>query len=75
MSPTDQDLNLELEERADYIPDDMLVSETAINDFYSAVTKKLLQTGTKLLTGPRGCGKTHLMRYRAHWAPGIPCAL
>ncbi len=63
MSSADQDLNLELEERADYIPDDMLVSETAINDFYSAVTKKLLQTGTKLLTGPRGCGKTHLMRY------------
>lgn len=62
MSPSD-DLNLELEERADYIPDDSLVSETAINDFYTSVTQKLLQTGTKLLIGPRGCGKTHLMRY------------
>lgn len=59
----DQELEAQLEERADYIPLDRLESETAFTDFYDQVHRKLVHTGTKLLSGPRGCGKTHLMRY------------
>lgn len=59
----DEELEAQLEERADYIPLERLESETAVTDFYESVHRKLIHTGTKLLSGPRGCGKTHLMRY------------
>ena len=62
-SAPDEELEAQLEERADYIPLERLESETAVTDFYGAVHRKLVHTGTKLLSGPRGCGKTHLMRY------------
>ncbi len=53
----------ELEERADYITDEELRDGTATNDFFEDVQKKLLGRGTKLVVGPRGCGKTHMMRF------------
>ena len=53
----------ELEERADYITDDELRVGTATNDFFDDVQTKLLGRGTKLVVGPRGCGKTHMMRF------------
>lgn len=63
MAGPDEELDAQLEERADYIPLDRLERETAVTDFYENVHRKLIHTGTKLLSGPRGCGKTHLMRY------------
>lgn len=53
----------ELEERADYITNDELRQSTATNDFFDQIQRKLLGRGTKLVVGPRGCGKTHMMRY------------
>src|SRR3954451_24223602 len=59
----DQDLDQTLEQRADYIPLDKLRRETAKGDWFDAVHQALTDRGTKLLVGPRGCGKTHVMRY------------
>jgi hypothetical protein len=56
-------VRIELEERADYITDDELLNSTATNDFFDEVQRKLVGRGTKLVVGPRGCGKTHMMRY------------
>lgn len=63
MAQDSEDLQKALEQRADYIPYDELLDGTAINDFFSSVHQALIDRGTKLLVGPRGCGKTHMMRY------------
>ncbi|WP_413739831.1 zinc ribbon domain-containing protein [Sodalis sp. RH14] len=55
--------SFEFEERADYIPEKMLVSWSPKNKHFFDVQKKLLQVGAKLLVGPRGAGKTHYMRH------------
>ena len=52
-----------IEERADYISEESLISITAKDDFFDLVHKKLTARGTTLIVGPRGCGKTHMMRY------------
>ncbi|MEZ8382952.1 zinc ribbon domain-containing protein [Vibrio splendidus] len=52
-----------VEERADYLTESSLKQRTAMNDYFSSIRKVLLDKGTKLIVGPRGCGKTHLMRY------------
>lgn len=59
----DELLDDDLEQRADYIPDDQLVQVTATGDFFNSIHEALTARGTKLIVGPRGCGKTHLMRY------------
>jgi len=51
------------EQRADYIPADDLLSGTATADLFNRVHDALVARGTKLIVGPRGCGKTHMMRY------------
>lgn len=56
----------DLEQRADYISYEDIIDETATNgagfiDAYKELTNKSLRT----LVGPRGSGKTHLMRYIA----------
>jgi len=57
------DLERSLEQRADFIPYDELRSGTATGDFFDKVHVALTERGTRLIVGPRGCGKTHMMRY------------
>lgn len=58
------DLDASLEQRADYIPVDRLVHETATgSSMFGVVHRALISSALKTLVGPRGCGKTHMMRY------------
>lgn len=52
-----------IEERADQLTDEEIVNCTALSDFFEEIHSALTSRGTKLIAGPRGCGKTHLMRY------------
>jgi hypothetical protein len=52
-----------LEERADHLPETELQTYTATSDFFNSIHKALISKGTKLIAGPRGSGKTHLMRF------------
>lgn len=55
---------IDIEERADFINDsDLLTSTVVEGEVYKGMYKSLVGKGTKLLMGPRGCGKTHLMKY------------
>ncbi len=53
----------EIEERADFLTAELILKHTAESAFSERIIEKLLGTGAKLIVGPRGCGKTHLMRY------------
>lgn len=58
------EIETSLEQRADYIPISKLLSETASGSrLFKAAQKALLNTSLRTIVGPRGCGKTHLMRY------------
>lgn len=61
----DEEIRLDeaLDERADHIPVNDLRNGTAQADFFDEIHRSLTARGTKLLVGPRGCGKTHMMRY------------
>jgi hypothetical protein len=53
-----------LQQRADYIPLDDLLSETApAGSIFSTVVKELTNRSLRTIVGPRGCGKTHMMRF------------
>lgn len=58
-SPLDGDI----EERADQLTEEEIMSGTAKSQFFDLVHEALTSRGTKLIEGPRGSGKTHLMRY------------
>jgi hypothetical protein len=60
---TDEAFEKTMEHRADHIPEDDLAASTATGDFVEEVSKVLLKNQTTLIQGPRGCGKTHMMRY------------
>ncbi|KPH91996.1 hypothetical protein AMS57_00220 [Pseudoalteromonas undina] len=54
--------NSEYEERADYLSEEQLIEWTADSEHFMHIQKKLIQVGAKLITGPRGTGKTHQMK-------------
>lgn len=51
------------EERADHLELETFPSNTALTDDSEDWIRSLTGPGAKLLVGPRGCGKTHLMRF------------
>jgi hypothetical protein len=53
----------EFEERADQLSLDAIDSSLADGQIFKRARQKLLARGAKLLVGPRGTGKTHVMRY------------
>lgn len=53
----------EIEERADQLSLNDIDSTLADGDIFKSARKKLLDKGAKFLVGPRGTGKTHVMRY------------
>ncbi|MGJ0430060.1 zinc ribbon domain-containing protein [Methylobacter sp.] len=60
----DDFLNSALQQRADYIPIDELLAETSEGgELFQKVQKELTNSGLRTIVGPRGCGKTHMMRY------------
>lgn len=60
---------LALEVRADQLPLDVIEANTSIDGPAKTIVDELLVHGAKLLVGPRGCGKTHLMRFA--WAQSV----
>ena len=53
-----------LQQRADYIPLNDLLAETApTGSIFSTVVKELTNRSLRTIVGPRGCGKTHMMRF------------
>lgn len=65
----DTDLALALEVRADQLPMNVIVAHTSVEGPAIDIVNELLAQGAKLLVGPRGCGKTHLMKYA--WAQSV----
>lgn len=53
----------EFEERADQLSLEDIDATLCDGEIFKRARKKLLAPGAKLLVGPRGTGKTHLMRY------------
>lgn len=57
-------LSATLQQRADYIPLEDLPVETArTGGLFQRVTTELTNRALRTIVGPRGCGKTHMMRY------------
>lgn len=50
------------EQRAEYLSAEELLEWTKLSSKEEATVKKLMGSGAKLLVGPRGCGKSTLMR-------------
>lgn len=53
----------DFEERADQLSAGELETETVVQDVFDQIQRELIARGLVLLEGPRGCGKTHMMRY------------
>ncbi len=54
--------NKEFEERSDYLDENDLLTWNVTNEYFTNIQKELIGTGSRLLVGPRGTGKTHQMR-------------
>jgi hypothetical protein len=60
----DDDWESTLQQRADYIPLKDLLNETASGGaIFETVIKELTNRSLRTIVGPRGCGKTHMMRF------------
>ena len=57
------DGNEEFEVRADHVTEAILRDSTVRGDWFDQIHESLVSTSLVLLIGPRGCGKTHTMRY------------
>jgi hypothetical protein len=55
--------SLALEVRADQLPVNIIETNTSIDGPAQIIVTELLVHAAKLIVGPRGCGKTHLMRF------------
>ena len=56
--------SIEIIERADFLDIEDFKKQTVHDDqYFLDINNALLDKGTILLQGPRGCGKTHLMKY------------
>ena len=53
-------------EQAEYLADESFIQWTAEHPDESKILRKLTQGGAKLISGPRGCGKTTLMLKAFH---------
>lgn len=58
-----EDGDPEFEERADHISEEVLRTDTVTGDWFDDIYRALLSRGMVFVIGPRGCGKTHMMRY------------
>lgn len=57
---------LEFEDRSDYLRDEDIINWNVPNEFFQSIQNDLLSTGSKLLEGPRGTGKTHQIKITYH---------
>lgn len=64
----------DFEERADQLSDETIDTALVDGQIFKNARKKMLAPGAKLLVGPRGTGKTHLMRYTYLHALRTPTA-
>ncbi len=61
------DQDYQFEERADFLLEDDLISWTVQSPYFTKIQKQLINPGAKLLVGPRGSGKTHIMLHTYHY--------
>ncbi|WAW10990.1 hypothetical protein NB640_04975 [Oxalobacter vibrioformis] len=67
MNTNDIDIREVLEQRADNLSiDEILTGTFPEGEYFQNALKELTNNSLRSLVGPRGCGKTHLMRYA--WA-------
>jgi hypothetical protein len=74
----EREVEQQYEERADHLELEAFPSRTALTSDAEEWIRSLTGTGAKLLVGPRGCGKTHLMRFaftRCIADPDLPLAV
>ncbi|MGS0756964.1 hypothetical protein ACVBEH_21445, partial [Roseateles sp. GG27B] len=61
---SDEVLSATLQHRADYIPIEDLPNETARSGaLFQTIVQELTNRSLRTIVGPRGCGKTHMMRF------------
>ena len=74
----EREVEQQYEERADHLELAAFPSSTALTNDAEEWIHSLTGPGAKLLVGPRGCGKTHLMRFaftRCMADPDLPLAV
>lgn len=60
----EEELSATLQQRADYIPLEDLLEETARSGaLFKTISHELTNRALRTIVGPRGCGKTHMMRF------------